>query len=111
MEDEHEEEEVFPSFTTPKGSVIKLKVTNPYGFFSAYYEDGGDIPDVLKGSFTGLGPATTAIQNYIHNQRRARAGTGENKTPEPIKIKPEKDRAKGYRKKKETTEVGENISS
>tara|TARA_R110002051_G_scaffold18015_1_gene51976 strand:- start:7987 stop:8319 length:333 start_codon:yes stop_codon:yes gene_type:complete len=109
MVDVDEDAEVFPSYTTPNGSVISIGVFNPFGFYKARYSTGGEMPEILKGDFTTLSAISTAIQNYIKTLPPLRAAT-ENKEPPVLKTKAPENQHKGKRKKKEQVEVGKNIS-
>ena len=44
--------ETLPSFTTPRGNSLTMEMSGPFSFYTIKYSDGGELPDVLKGSYT-----------------------------------------------------------
>ena len=109
MEDDLEEDTVaLPSFTTPRGNTLTMEAHSPYGFYKIKYTDGGELPDVLKGNYTAVSNAVTAIKNYIQHIPPLRP------KGEPAKVKTAKGTkttATKAAKKQEKVEVGENLSS
>ena len=76
-----------------------MEMSGPFSFYTIKYSDGGELPDVLKGSYTSVSKACTDIQNHIKTIAPLRPKA------EPAKVKP-----KQYQKKVES-EVGTELSS
>jgi hypothetical protein len=127
MADETEDEgELYPSFTTARGNTITMETHNPFGFLRIKFLGGGELPDMLKGNFTGTAAAVTAIQSYLLTVTPLRADVEDIKKPPVLKIKSEaatKSTATRAKNKvdnkieetsifnKEPVESGENLSS
>ena len=86
-EDEEVDIQLLGEFETPRGNALQMKVENPFGFIRVNYRDGGEIPSALAGSYTNVGSARTAIQNYIREEVKARRGYGVDKEPPVLKKK------------------------
>lgn len=48
---------------------IYFKYTDPYGFIQVNF-DKGQMPENLRGSYTSLDAAKTAVENYLLNKKR-----------------------------------------
>ena len=108
MEDQQQDIESLPEFLTPRGNTLTMELGGPFGFYTLKYKEGGELPDVIKGSYTSISKAVTDIENYIKTIAPIRP------KGEPAKIKSEaytKATATKARKKQEVKEVGENLSS
>ena len=104
-DDQKEDDKGIPSFITPRGNYLTMESRNPYGHYFIKYTDGGELPDVLKGAYTGINTAVTAIQNYIPTITPLRAGGAEAiKEPPVLQLKPEEDQYRGCRKAPESSE-------
>tara|TARA_R110000796_G_scaffold168351_1_gene285303 strand:+ start:2068 stop:2388 length:321 start_codon:yes stop_codon:yes gene_type:complete len=96
--------ETLPSFITPRGNTLAIELGGPFGFYTVKYTDGGELPQVLKGSYTSPSKAITDIKNYIKTIKPLRANPEDIKEPPVLKLKP-----KQYQRKK-TVADGKNLS-
>jgi len=107
MEDHQQATELLPEFLTPRGNTLTMEMGGPFGFYTVKYKDGGELPSVLRGSYTSVGKAVTDIKNYIKTIAPIRP------KGEPAQIKSEsytKATATKAKKKEELKEVGKNLS-
>jgi|TARA_Y100000310_G_scaffold102235_1_gene100440 hypothetical protein len=49
----------------PSGNTLKVKATNPYGFYKIFYANGGELPAELDGAYTSIPTLITAVESYL----------------------------------------------
>ena len=71
-------EEGMKNFQTPEGKTLALRHVANTSLYRVVFEGGGEMPESLKGMFTGIKEANEAIRKYL--EKRWKVATGEIKT-------------------------------
>jgi hypothetical protein len=104
MDEEQEvvDERLFAEFDTPINNPLQIRSIDPHGFLVINYKDGGEVPEVLRGAYTTIGHATTAIKNYIAQMVSKRGHGKDKKAPE---FQYQKPRDKFFKPSEKTEQV------
>lgn len=54
---------------TPRGKNIEIVADTRLGLYTVQFMEGGELPDMLKGMFTTVREAKSAINRYLDNYR------------------------------------------